>query len=113
MAELPRWMAIARAMSAKFKAFSFPVSLIKSYSVVPSFRSSVILRFPVSLLRQQVFMPYMTPCGAFDIIYITVKNIDHWIVTLVADKLRRQWSCEVYDSNRGYILCPVKDSSST
>ena len=39
-------MAIARAMSAKFKAFSFPV--IKSYSVVPVFRSSVIPRFPVS-----------------------------------------------------------------
>ena len=34
------------AMSAKFKAFSFPV--IKSYSVVPVFRSSVIPRFPVS-----------------------------------------------------------------
>ena len=35
-------------MSAKFKAFSFPV--IKSYSVVPVFRSSVIPRFPVSLV---------------------------------------------------------------
>ena len=34
-------------MSAKFKAFSFPV--IKSYSIVPVFRSSVIPRFPVSL----------------------------------------------------------------
>ena len=42
MAEL----AIARDMSAKFKAFSFPV--IKSYSVVPVFRSSIIPRFPVS-----------------------------------------------------------------
>ena len=47
-------MAIARAMSAKFKAFSLPV--IKSYSVVPVFRYSVvpvfrysvIPRFPVS-----------------------------------------------------------------
>ena len=38
--------SIAHAMSAKFKAFSFPV--IKSYSVVPVFRSSVIPRFPVS-----------------------------------------------------------------
>ena len=40
--------SIARAMSAQFKAFSFPV--IKSYSVVPVFRSSVIPRFPVSPL---------------------------------------------------------------
>ena len=42
-------MPIARAMSAKFKAFSFP--LIKSYSVVPVFCSSVIPRFPVSQLQ--------------------------------------------------------------
>ena len=28
VAELPRWMAIARAMSAKSKAFSFPVMFI-------------------------------------------------------------------------------------
>ena len=41
MAEL----AIARDMSAKFKAFSFPV--IKSYSVVPVFRSSVLPLFRV------------------------------------------------------------------
>ena len=33
VAELPRWMPIARAVSAKFKAFSFPV--IKSYSAIP------------------------------------------------------------------------------
>ena len=39
-------MPIARAVSAKFKAFLFPV--IESYSVVPVFRSSVIPRFPVS-----------------------------------------------------------------
>ena len=31
VAELPRWMPIARAVSAKFKAFLFLV--IKSYSV--------------------------------------------------------------------------------
>ena len=49
-------MAIARDMSAKFKAFSFPV--IKSYSVVPVFRSSVIpffrysARFPVSRISR-------------------------------------------------------------
>ena len=42
-------LAIARDMSAKFKAFSFPV--IKSYSVVSVFRSSVIPRFPVSPSR--------------------------------------------------------------
>ena len=49
VAELPRWMAIAHAMSAKFEVFSFPV--IKSYSIVPVFRSFVIPRFPVSLLE--------------------------------------------------------------
>ena len=43
-------MPIARAVSAKFKAFLFPV--IESYSVVPVFRSSVIPRFPVSLAQQ-------------------------------------------------------------
>ena len=48
MAELPRWMAIARAMSAKFKAFSFPV--IKSYSVVPLFRCSVVPLFRCSVV---------------------------------------------------------------
>ena len=57
--------------------------------------------------------PHLAPLICLRTIYITVKNIDHWIVTLVADKLRRQWLCEVYDSNRGYIPCPVKDSSST
>ena len=41
-----RARSIAHAMSAKFKAFSFLV--IKSYSVVPVFRSSVIPHFPVS-----------------------------------------------------------------
>ena len=39
MAELPRWMAIARAVSAEFKAFHF--RSIKSYSVIPLFRYSV------------------------------------------------------------------------
>ena len=33
MVKLPHWMPIARAVSAKFKAFSFPV--IKGYSVIP------------------------------------------------------------------------------
>ena len=49
VAELPRWMAIARAVSAKFKPFLFLV--IKSYSVVLVFRSSVIPRFPVSRIH--------------------------------------------------------------
>ena len=40
-------------MSAKFKAFSFPV--IKSYSVVPVFRSSVIPRFPVSRVPPHLY----------------------------------------------------------
>ena len=43
--ELP-WMAIAHDMSAKFKAFLFPV--IKSYSVVPVIRSFAI---SISLTR--------------------------------------------------------------
>ena len=44
---VPRSSTVAElAMSAKFKTFSFPV--IKSYSVVSVFRSSVIPRFPVS-----------------------------------------------------------------
>ena len=54
--------------------------------------------------------PHAVPLICLRTIYITVKNIDHWIVTLVADKLRRQWS---WEGNRGYIPCPVKDSSST
>ena len=37
-------LAIARDMSAKFKAFSFPV--IKSYSVVSVFRSSAFSSIP-------------------------------------------------------------------
>ena len=41
--ELPHWMPIAHDVSAKFKAFSFPV--IKSYSAIPLFR---IPRFTAS-----------------------------------------------------------------
>ena len=29
------------------------------------------------------------------------QPINHWVVTLVADKLKRQWLCEIYF--RGYI----------
>ena len=54
--------------------------------------------------------PYLAPLIRLRTIYITVKNIDNWILTLVADKLRRQWS---WEGNRGYIPCPVKDCSST
>ena len=39
VAELQRWMAIARAVSAEFKAFHF--RSIKSYSVIPLFRYSI------------------------------------------------------------------------
>ena len=39
VSELPCWTPIARAVTAKFKAFSFLV--IKSYSVVPLFRYSI------------------------------------------------------------------------
>ena len=76
---LPRWMHIARAMSAKFKAFSFPV--IKSYSVVPVFRSSVIPRFPVS--RQ----------------HYTMKNTIYCVVTYTL--------CECHNSSHleKYIVC--------
>ena len=35
VAELPHWMPIAHAVSAKFKAFSFPVIQFFRYSVIP------------------------------------------------------------------------------
>ena len=64
-------MAIARDMSAKFKAFSFPV--IKSYSV-PVFRSSVIPHFPVSPVVT-VIIPklFKIPCDCILIIQVYVK----------------------------------------
>ena len=71
-------MAIARAMSAKFKAFSFPV--IKSYSVVPVFRSSVIPRFPVSLKpRGDTWkMNSFTPLTLFAWLHAQVRPSDNY-----------------------------------
>ena len=71
-------MPIARAMSAKFKAFSFPV--IKSYSVVPVFRSSVIPHFPVSPIRLSLFLVLVTKrgplkvCFPFGLLYFCIDT---------------------------------------
>ena len=59
MAELSRWIPFAHAMSAKFKAFSFPG--IKSYSILPLFRvSSIPQRW--AWLEVQVYQLVVAEC---------------------------------------------------
>ena len=58
-------MPIARAVSAKFKAFLFPV--IESYSVVPVFRSSVIPFFRYSAFSS-------IPVAAYELMFVALQT---------------------------------------
>ena len=68
MAELPRWKPTACAMSAKFKAFSFPV--IKSCSTVPVFRPSVIPVSQIELPQPQTIMKLIITTTCYHIRHI-------------------------------------------
>ena len=98
VAELPHWMPIAHAMLAKFKAFSFPV--IKSYSDVPVFHSSIIQCFPVSPLEHTsksiTFMEAypQTP----HIIYIMGPIF--WVCPEPFQSSQRPWSQEIIVQTR-------------
>ena len=79
VAELPRWMPIARAMSAKFKAFSFPVIKVISlsrYSVIPY---SAFYSVPIACHK-----PY---CHCFDVCCTEV--VLYFVVQLAISLLAR------------------------